>query len=52
MAARGEIGVLIVNLDFLMRIASNPFFPYLNDRVMEEVPAKEPGESPPAAGRS
>lgn len=52
MASRGEIGVLIVNLDFLMRIASNPFFPYLSDRVMEEVPAADLAESPPGPGRS
>lgn len=52
MASRGEIGVLIVNLDFLMRIASNPFFPYLSDRVMEEVPAADLAESAPSAGRS
>ena len=52
MASRGEIGVLIVNLDFLMRIASNPFYPYLNARVMEEVPAKEPGELPLAPDHS
>jgi hypothetical protein len=43
---------LIVNLDFLMRIASNPFFPYLSARVMEEVPGQDPGESAPAPGRS
>ncbi len=52
MASRGEIGVLIVNLDFLMRIASNPFFPYLSDRVMEEVPAADVAESAPSPGRS
>ena len=50
MASRGEIGVLIVNLDFLMRIASNPFFPYLSDRVMKEVPPAGLAESLPPAG--
>ncbi len=50
MASRGEIGVLIVNLDFLMRIASNPFFPYLSDRVMAELPPAGLAESAPAAG--
>lgn len=49
MASRGEIGVLIVNLDFLMRIASNPFFPYLSDRVMQAVPPPGLAESAPAA---
>jgi hypothetical protein len=51
MASRGEVGVLIVNLDFLMRIASNPFFPYLSDRVMAGVPPAGLAESPPAAGQ-
>jgi alpha-beta hydrolase superfamily lysophospholipase len=49
MASRGEIGVLIVNLDFLMRLASNPFFPYLSDRVMQGVPSPGLAESAPAA---
>ena len=52
MAARGEIGVLIVNLDFLMRIASNPFYPYLNARVMEGVPGPATGESATGPGPS
>lgn len=34
-AARGERGTLIVNLDSLLRMSSNPFFPYLSDRVDE-----------------
>lgn len=34
-AARGERGTLIVNLDSLLRMSSNPFFPYLIDRVDE-----------------
>lgn len=34
-AARGERGTLIVNLDSLLRISSNPFFPYLIDRMDE-----------------
>lgn len=34
-AARGERGALIVSLDALLRMSSNPFFPYLSDRVME-----------------
>ena len=29
LAMRGERGMLIVSLDSLTRIASNPFFPYL-----------------------
>jgi hypothetical protein len=33
MAARGERGTLIVSLDFVSRTASNPFFPYLLQRI-------------------
>ncbi|MGQ8818383.1 alpha/beta hydrolase [Serratia sp. NA_13] len=33
LAARGESSVLVVSLDSLMRIASNPFFPYLLQRI-------------------
>lgn len=35
LAPRGERGVLIVNLDSLLRVSSNPFFPYLTDRIAE-----------------
>jgi alpha-beta hydrolase superfamily lysophospholipase len=33
LAARGERGTLIVNLDSLLRIASNPFYPYLLGKI-------------------
>ena len=36
-AARGERGALIVNLDSLFRIASNPFFPYMLGRIEEGI---------------
>ncbi len=36
-AARGERGALIVSLDSLLRIASNPFFSYLADRIDEGI---------------
>lgn len=32
-APRGERGVLIVDLDALVRVSSNPFFPYLLERL-------------------
>jgi alpha-beta hydrolase superfamily lysophospholipase len=32
-APRGERGVLIVNLDALLRASSNPFFPYVQERI-------------------
>ena len=41
--ARGERGALIVDQDFLTRLPSNPFFPYLLARVDEGI------EAPPAA---
>jgi alpha-beta hydrolase superfamily lysophospholipase len=34
-AARGERGALIVSLDSLLRMSSNPFFPYLIERIEE-----------------
>ena len=33
MAPRGERGALVVNMDFLSRVASNPFFPFLVERI-------------------
>ncbi|WGF90469.1 alpha/beta hydrolase [Marinivivus vitaminiproducens] len=39
-ATRGEQGTLIIALDALMRITSNPFFPYLAARVTEAVEAE------------
>jgi alpha-beta hydrolase superfamily lysophospholipase len=39
LAARGEVGVLIINLDTLMRMSANPFFPYLAARVGEGLAA-------------
>lgn len=36
-APRGERGVLIVNLDALIRVSSNPFFPYLIERIEEGI---------------
>jgi len=32
-SARGERGALIVSLDSLFRISSNPFFPYVVERI-------------------
>ena len=36
-AARGEIGALIVTLDSLIRMSSNPFFPYMLERIEEGI---------------
>jgi alpha-beta hydrolase superfamily lysophospholipase len=46
MATRGERGALIVSLDSLLRMTSNPFFPYLLGRIEEAV---EQGSVPVAA---
>jgi len=36
-APRGERGVLILNLDALLRVSSNPFFPYLLKRIDQAI---------------
>ena len=41
-AARGERGALIVSLDTLLRMSSNPFFPYLIRRIEEGVDRATP----------
>ena len=45
-AARGERGTLIVNLDSLLRMSSNPFFPYLIGRIEEAIMPGAPREPP------
>ncbi|MDX5628297.1 MULTISPECIES: alpha/beta hydrolase [unclassified Brenneria] len=37
-AARGERSVLVVDLDTLLRLSSNPFFPYLMQRIDGKIP--------------
>ncbi|MDI4656892.1 alpha/beta hydrolase [Xanthobacter autotrophicus] len=37
-AARGEFGSLVVGVDMLVRMSSNPFFPYLSERVAAGLP--------------
>ena len=44
-APRGERGVLIVNLDTLLRASSNPFFPYVQERI-DQVIASAPHDKP------
>lgn len=46
LAMRGERGVLIVTMDSLARVSSNPFFPYLLERVEEGIS----GAARPLAG--
>jgi alpha-beta hydrolase superfamily lysophospholipase len=38
LAPRGERNVLIASLDSLLRASSNPFFPYMIDRIGEGIP--------------
>lgn len=38
LATRGERGALIISLDALQRMTSNPFFPYMRDRIAETLP--------------
>jgi alpha-beta hydrolase superfamily lysophospholipase len=46
-AARGERGALIVSLDSLLRMSSNPFFPYMLERIEEGIrPAPRTAEAP------
>ena len=46
-APRGEVGALIVRLDTLLRMSSNPFFPYLLARIEEGIgPAPQTADAP------
>jgi hypothetical protein len=47
MAGRGERGALIVSLDALLRVSSNPFYPYLRERIGEQIDASS-GPAVPA----
>lgn len=49
MAARGESGALIVTLDSLIRVSSNPFFPYVVKRIEEGIGGRSAGASKAAA---
>lgn len=42
-APRGERGTLIVSLDALLRMSSNPFFPYVIERIEEGIRKDSPG---------
>jgi alpha-beta hydrolase superfamily lysophospholipase len=60
LAPRGERNVLIASLDALLRVASNPFFPYMLGRIEQGIDGKttakmpaspEPPPAPDAAGK-
>ena len=42
---RGETGVLLVNLETVIRASSNPFFPYMLRRIDEEIDASQRARS-------
>jgi len=52
LAPRGERGTLIVSLDALLRMSSNPFFSYLIERIEERIPgsASRDALEPDASG--
>jgi alpha-beta hydrolase superfamily lysophospholipase len=46
-APRGENGVLVMSLDALLRISSNPFFPYMRERMEGIMPSNAGTQSAP-----
>ena len=51
LAPRGERNVLIASLDALLRVASNPFFPYMIGRIEEGIDG-QPAHGKAAAAAS
>jgi hypothetical protein len=45
-AVRGERGLLITSQDALTRLLSNPFFPYMLERIDQGIPAAEIAAGP------
>ena len=50
LAPRGERGALVVTMEFLSRIASNPFFPFLIERIEAGIQDPRPGIPAAAPG--
>ncbi|MDP3553887.1 carboxylesterase [Methylocystis sp.] len=50
LAPRGERGTLIVSLDALLRMSSNPFFSYMAQRIEEHLPARPDGDATDQGG--
>jgi alpha-beta hydrolase superfamily lysophospholipase len=46
LAPRGERNVLIASLDALLRVASNPFFPYMIGRIKDGIDGKTTAKKP------
>jgi alpha-beta hydrolase superfamily lysophospholipase len=51
MTTRGEVGVLILPLDSLIRVASNPFFPYMRERIEGYIGAGAAAPAKPAQSK-
>jgi len=49
LAPRGERNVLIASLDALLRVASNPFFPYMMGRIGDGIDGKTLAKKPAVA---
>jgi alpha-beta hydrolase superfamily lysophospholipase len=49
LAPRGERNVLVASLDALLRVASNPFFPYMIGRIEEGIDSHTTGTTDAAA---
>lgn len=49
LAPRGERNVLIASLDALLRVASNPFFPYMIARIEDGIDGKTVAKKPAAS---
>jgi alpha-beta hydrolase superfamily lysophospholipase len=45
-AARGEIGALVVNMNAMLRMSSNPFFSFMLERIDEAIIADLPPAAP------
>jgi alpha-beta hydrolase superfamily lysophospholipase len=50
LAPRGERGALVVNMDFLSRVSSNPFFPFILDRIEQGIRDPQPQAVPSPPG--
>ena len=50
LAPRGERGTLIVSMDALLRMSSNPFFSYMAQRIEEHLPARPDGDATEQGG--
>ena len=49
LAPRGERNVLIASLDSLLRVSSNPFFPYMKTRIEESIDSRSRAKTQHAA---